>query len=666
MLLPATLTVGLLFANEGAGSSLGRAPANLQAPGPSTGDEAGNPRDCGCVSGLMARIAQAAAPGDSTPTQRQPTRNNLQDRIRQVGELIAAGRIGQARQLVRDAIVECESSEADIGECSHWARSLRGLDLALKKTPDRNAITNSIGMKLVHIPAGEFMMGSLKGEIDWLRLTFRKTWREGHKQWFQDELPLHPVRITRSFYMGATEVTVGQFREFVKATKHKTDAETGDGGMVFSKTENRWTPEKGMKWDSVSWKISEDQPVVFVSWNDAKAFCRWLSRREKKTYRLPTEAEWEMACRGGSVWTRYPWGNRLPGDRDTNFGDGNAKLPGNLATVDDGYRFVAPVGSYRPNGFGLHDMDGNVMEWVEDYYDRNYYESSPVDDPQGPSVGQSRVNRGGNWFASPSDGRCAFRGFSSANMSFWNLGFRVIMEDTDEERQTVASANPDSVRMSGQSGHTGAELPPADDEGIRFFRQAMYGAQQQQWDEAVDNLEKALKVYEQREDHKWIARVKATLAGIYAERNRTYKSKELYTQALAGFRKIGDLTNARIVLNQLQELETAPVVKVAEVKKGGPADRAGIVAGDIVIEYAGETGFRLQGFKKLVHDYSRSEKVTLSVLNNEEISTLVVPGGELGIAVEEVKRPPRPRRPQEDRDQQERRRPQRRPPAARR
>ena len=152
------------------------------------------------------------------------------------------------------------------------------------------------------------MMGSLKREMDWLRLTFKKIWREGHKQWFQDELPLHPVRITKPFYMGATEVTVGQFRQFVKETGHKTDAEKGDGGMIFSKTEGRWVPRKEMKWDSTSWKIADNQPVVFVSWNDAQAFCRWLSRKEKKNYRLPTEAEWEMCCRGGSVWVRYPVG----------------------------------------------------------------------------------------------------------------------------------------------------------------------------------------------------------------------------------------------------------------------------------------------------------------------------------------------------------------------
>ena len=108
-----------------------------------------------------------------------------------------------------------------------------------------------------------------------------------------------------------------------------------------------------MKWDSVPWKIADNQPVVFVSWNDAQAFCKWLSRKEKRHYRLPTEAEWEMACRGGAVWVRYSWGNKLPGDRDTNFGDRNPKLPESLTTVNDGYKYVAPVGSYPPNGLAF-------------------------------------------------------------------------------------------------------------------------------------------------------------------------------------------------------------------------------------------------------------------------------------------------------------------------
>ncbi len=580
-----------------------------------------------------------------------------QDAVKKAGQYLSQGDASKASEIISEVIRDCEKGTNVHGDCLEWLSSLKGLKAVLDAYPERKIYTNSIGMTFVRIPAGEFMMGSLKQEMDWLRLTFKKTWRAGHKQWFEDELPLHPVRITRSFYMGVTEVTVGQFRQFVRETQYKTDAEKGEGGMIWSNKEERWLAQKGMKWDSVPWQIAEDQPVVFVSWNDAKAFCRWLSRKEKRVYRLPTEAEWEMACRGGAAWVRYPWGNRLPGDHDCNFGDGNPKLPESLTTVDDGYQYVSPVGTYQPNAFGLHDMAGNVMEWVEDYYDRNYFESSPLEDPKGPPKGVSRVNKGGNWFASPADGRCAFRGFSGPEMSFWNLGFRVVLEDIEEVRVKTArkkEAGDNSANLQQE-----ALFPPSDGDAILLFRQAMYAAQQQQWDSAVEDLEGALKIYEQRDDPMWIARVKATLAGIYAERNRIYKSKELYTEALAMFRKIGDTQSAKLILARLGDLETSPGVRVVDVEKGSIADKAGVVAGDIIMEYGGETGFRVSGFKKLVEDFSHASQVTLSILNNGEITTTVVPGGYLGVAIEDIRRPPRPRTPPQGAEPQRDRRPQR-------
>ncbi len=578
----------------------------------------------------------------------------IPETVKRAGEMALSGDSARAIEVFRNALKECQQMTGDSRDCSKWLRSLQGLNMLLEKPKQPVTYVNSIGMKLVRIPAQEYMMGSPKQEADWLRLTFRLIWREGHKQWFQDETPLHPVRITRPFYMGAHEVTIKQFRDFVNDTKYKTDPEKGDGGMNFSNKENRWVPQKNMKWDSLPWQIADNQPVVFVSWNDAQAFCKWLSRKEKKKYRLPTEAEWEMGCRGGAVWARFPWGDKLPGDKDTNFGDGNARLPESMTTVNDGYEQVSPVGSYPPNGFGLYDMGGNVMEWVQDYYDRNYYETSPINDPQGPQTGTSRVNKGGNWFASPTDCRCAFRGFSGDTMSFWNLGFRVVMED-EPVIKTAQSMNSDQNRILDSS--QSEPLPPSEEDGIRLFRQAMFAAQQQQWDNANEDLEKALRLYEKRDDPKWIARIKATLAGIYAERNRTFKSKELYTEALSEFRKMGDSINARIILSRLQELETSPGVKIVEVKKGGLADRVGIVPGDVLIEYAGETGLRVATVKKLVEEYSRSPQVTVSVSNNGDITTTVVSGGPLGVALEDMKRPPRSNRPQEPNNQRTRRNP---------
>lgn len=609
--------------------------------------------DVPCQGCALQVLAMALAQADEQPTGDKRA-ETLRDAVRRVGELVMNGKKESARDLVAAAILQCESGERDVRECSQWLRAMQGLSLILRDSPQPVIIENSLGMKLVRIPAGEYMMGSLEREMDWLRLTFRKIWREGHKQWFQDELPLHPVRISKPFYIGATEVTVDQFRQFVRDAKYKTDAEKNDGGMIFSRDENRWVPDKKMKWDSPPWRAEDKQPVVFVSWNDATEFCRWLSRKEKRTYRLPTEAEWEMACRGGAAWVRYPWGNRLPGGSDTNFGDQNSKLPGGLSLVDDGHTNVAPVGSYPPNGYGLFDMAGNVMEWVRDRYDRNYYQNSPLEDPKGPDVGVARVNKGGNFYASPADGRCAFRGFSSPEMNFFNLGFRVVMEAPEEELITASKKEDPKGSASSESSSPG--FPPPDSEALGLFQRAMFEAQQQQWDEAIEDLEKALRIYEKREDRKWIARVKATLAGIYGERNRKYKAKEMFTQALAGFRSIGDTASANMILQALQDLDTSPGVKVVEVKKGGAADKVGIVAGDVVIEYAGETGFRVQGFKRLVEDYSRTSQLTVTVLNNDQMTTSVVPGGPLGIAVEDIKRPPRRRPSRNERANRDRQR----------
>lgn len=590
--------------------------------------------------------SQNGTPSQSVSEGTQRVSESITERIKRAGELALEGKTVRASEIINQAIRDCDSNSVDTRECSEWFNSLRGLNAILNEPKKKVIHTNSIGMNLVRLPATDYMMGSPKQEMDWLRLTFRKIWRDGHKQWFQDEMPLHPVRITKPIYMGATEVTVGQFKQFIAETKYKTDAEKGDGGMIFSKKEDRWVPTKGMKWDSVPWRIADDQPVVFISWADAQAFCKWLGRKEKRTYRLPSEAEWEMACRGGAAWVRYPWGNHLPGDSDDNFGDGNSKLPESMTTINDGYEYVAPVGSYPPNGLGLYDMGGNVMEWVQDYYDRNYYDSSPIEDPQGPAIGSSRVNKGGNWFASPADCRCAFRGFSGETMSFWNLGFRVVLEAQEDEVDVKTAGGESRLERKREAEKAKAsQFPPSDEDGVRLFRQAMFAAQQQQWDNAIEDLEKALKIYEQRQDPKWTARVRATLAGIYAERNRTYKSKELYTEALAEFRNNGDTSSASVILARLQELETSPGVKVVEVQKGGIADRAGIVAGDVIVEYGGETGFRVSAFKKLVDDFQGMEKIPLSVMHDQNITTISVPGGHLGIALEDIKRPPRPRRP---------------------
>ncbi len=221
-----------------------------------------------------------------------------------------------------------------------------------KAASGEKQITNSIGMKLTLVPSGEFMMGSGESAEETAKL-------------FKSEHPQHRVRITKPFYMGTYHVTRGQFRQFVAETHYKTDAEKGERPLVLG-----WNPEKkefdnnDYSWRNTGFQQTDEHPVVNVSWNDAGAFCQWLSKKEGKTYRLPTEAEWEYACRAGTT-TRYYSGD----DPETlakvgNVADAAAKaqFPDWTWTIkaNDGYVFTAPVGKFKPNAFGLYDMHGNA------------------------------------------------------------------------------------------------------------------------------------------------------------------------------------------------------------------------------------------------------------------------------------------------------------------
>ena len=222
--------------------------------------------------------------------------------------------------------------------------------------------TNSIGMKMVLIPPGEFTMGTTAAERERMLARFKGNPIFG---WFKKnsvgEVPVHRVRITRPFYLSATEVTVGQFREFVEATGYKTDVERPEtlrgrkGGFAFvpedpaSKKWYGWLRKPGYTWRNVGYRQLDDQPVFSVSWADAQAFCRWLGKKDGVTYRLPTEAEWEYACRAGST-TWWSFGNDAAtfGDYGSHEGNSNNR--------------PQPVGTKKPNAWGLYDMQGNLFE----------------------------------------------------------------------------------------------------------------------------------------------------------------------------------------------------------------------------------------------------------------------------------------------------------------
>lgn len=302
-------------------------------------------------------------------------------------------------------------------------------------------VLNSVGMKFVLIPSGEFLMGSEESP-DALAKAYPQYDRARFLK-LDDEGPVHKVRITRAFYFGQHEVTVGQFRRFVQASGYQPESEAdGTGGYGYNP---EYDPEKSVRGDAFegrlpkySWRNpgfpqGDDHPVVNVTWNDALAMTKWLSQTEGKRYRLPTEAEWEYAARAGTG-TRYHSGDDPQSLlKVANIFDGDAKKNwqkwASYALVgDDGFAFTSPVGSFAPNAFGLFDMHGNAWEWTADWHDDHYYANSPVNDPTGPTTGSVRVRRGGSWHTWSFYARSAYRNWNSPETRYTLVGMRLLRE----------------------------------------------------------------------------------------------------------------------------------------------------------------------------------------------------------------------------------------------
>jgi formylglycine-generating enzyme required for sulfatase activity len=280
----------------------------------------------------------------------------------------------------------------------------------------------------VLIPAGEFDMGS----------------PDRDQVAADDEKPQHRVRITRPFYLDATEITRGRFRRVVESTGLTTEAERdGKGGWGWNETAAKFERDSKYTWRNAGFPQTDEHPVVNVSWNDAVAFCNRLSELDGLKpyyhfgdgeqsggdgYRLPTEAEWEYACRARST-ARYASGD----DPETlaevgNIADATAKRKypdWTTIAASDGYLYTAPVGRFKPNGFGLFDMHGNVWEWCWDGYEAEYYKGSPDADPSGPLNASVRVGRGGSGFSDPRLARSARRFRDEPGYRDGLLGFRV-------------------------------------------------------------------------------------------------------------------------------------------------------------------------------------------------------------------------------------------------
>ena len=225
-------------------------------------------------------------------------------------------------------------------------------------------------------------------------------------------------------------MTRGQFAEFVDSEQYRTEAEAdGKGAFGFSTAFGKWEMRPECTWHRPGFEQTEEHPVVAVSWNDAVKFCAWLSQKEGKVYELPTEAEWEYACRAGTT-TRFWCGDADAGLKgNANIADASlkAKRGGPLSAVswDDDYPFTSPVGAFSANAWGLFDMNGNIRQWCADGY--GPYAEGHFKDPRGGSKDPGHVLRSGSWWLSPNESRSAYRFEGLPTTRNTDVGFRVVL-----------------------------------------------------------------------------------------------------------------------------------------------------------------------------------------------------------------------------------------------
>lgn len=375
--------------------------------------------------GADAALAQAAevAP-DSQSLQ------NVRERIESLRRQRAESVLAQARSALDGGNLDLA---AQLGQqAAGISPDVQGLDAFEQKLhnarvyasykpgevfSDRFVDTGGTGPQMVVIPTGSFMMGSPDGE-------------RGHQA---DESPMHQVTIDRGFAMARTEITVAQFRDFVRATGYVTDSQRLGGSSVYDGSSGSMRNERDATWedDYAGRPASDDMPVVNISWNDAHAYAQWLAKRTGKPYRLPSEAEFEYALRAGTT-TRFWWGDGRPTRVVENVTGGRDRSPrgrrwsNSFSGYRDGYWGPAPVMSFQPNPFGLYDMDGNVSEWVEDCWHDNYTRA-PKDGSAWVNPGcQDRVVRGGSWGSAPDQVRSAYRLGAEADIRSGRVGFRVV------------------------------------------------------------------------------------------------------------------------------------------------------------------------------------------------------------------------------------------------
>jgi formylglycine-generating enzyme len=332
------------------------------------------------------------------------------------GAVILLSACGQNVGLKQEASQSNVSVEID-NEACHTTPSREQLvkEVAADSNPvvSSNSTANGSTVGMVLIKGGVFQMGSDDG--------------------MPYEAPVHEV-IVNSFYMDATEVTVADFAKFVKATNYMTEAEKFGSSGVFDVNAQQWTMKSNVNWQHPEGENSTavpNEPVCQISWNDAVAYAKWAGKR------LPTEAEWEYAARGGLKNKEYAWGDELTpnGAIMANYWQG--EFPSNN-TNEDGFQKRAPVKSFKPNDYGLYDMAGNVWEWTADWYADDYYENSPKQNPTGAEAGEERVMRGGSWMCAGNfctNYRVAGRSHSTPETGLNNVGFRLVRDISESVRK---------------------------------------------------------------------------------------------------------------------------------------------------------------------------------------------------------------------------------------
>jgi formylglycine-generating enzyme required for sulfatase activity len=309
-----------------------------------------------------------------------------------------------------------------------WAKHL-GVPVEKVMVLGKDKDGKDVKLSMVLIPPGEFLLGSPDDEQAKFLALAQAAGDTRSIYGIPAEGPQRSVRITKPFWLGRHEITMAQFRRFVEAANYKTVAER-DGLGGFALVDHEWQQSTHFFWSSnLGFPQTESHPVSNVTWDDATAYCEWLTQQSGWPVSLPSEAQWEYACRAGTT---------------TYFHSGNSEVG------VERYAWVGPksnggprpAGLLKPNAFGLYDMHGNMWEWCADWFGLDSYAKGPLDDPTGPSVGSEHVIRGGGWITYTRRCRAAHRGHYPPDKRISYLGFRVAAEIAAFEDEANGNTNP--------------------------------------------------------------------------------------------------------------------------------------------------------------------------------------------------------------------------------